>query len=69
MLDRPTKSVVQRSHMKRTERIQFRVSEIEKEMAERLANARGIPLADYLRRLLSLEVDKHISLKDASHGN
>jgi len=45
--------------MKRKERIQFRVSEIEKAMAERLAENKGIPLADLLRRLISLEVDKH----------
>jgi hypothetical protein len=55
--------------MKRSEKIQFRVSDIEKEMAERLANARGIPLSDLMRRLISLEVDKHILLKDGSHDN
>jgi hypothetical protein len=55
--------------MKRTDRIQFRVSEIEKEMAERLAEVRGIPLADLIRRLLSLEVDKHISKADAARTN
>jgi hypothetical protein len=53
----------------RKNRIQFRVSEIEKEMAERLARARGIPLADLMRRLISLEVDKHQALKDAAHDN
>lgn len=53
----------------RNERIQFRVSEIEKEMAEGLAKARGIPLADLMRRLISLEVDKYLALQGAAHDN
>lgn len=55
--------------MKRDKTIQFRVTEIEKEMADRLAEVRGIPLADLLRRFISLEVDKHISLADAARNN
>ena len=55
--------------MKRQDRIQFRVSEIEKEMALRLAQARGLPLADLLRRLISLEVDKYQIMADSAKGN
>jgi hypothetical protein len=55
--------------VKRQDRIQFRVSEIEKEMALRLAQARGLPLADLLRRLISLEVDKYQIMADSAKGN
>lgn len=58
-----------RERMKRTERIQFRVTPIEKEMIERLAEYRGIPLADLIRRFISLEVDKHLALTGNRHEN
>ena len=58
-----------KQRMKRSERIQLRVSPIEKEMAERLAEYKGIPLADLIRRFISLEVDKHLALTGNRHEN
>jgi hypothetical protein len=38
-------------------------------MAERLAEYKGIPLADLIRRFISLEVDKHLALTGNRHEN
>ena len=44
--------------VKRTERIQFRISKREKEIIERYAAKKGLNVADFIRRVLSNEIDK-----------
>jgi hypothetical protein len=55
--------------MKREKYLMVKVSDEEKEAAENLAKASGRTVSNFIRRLISLEVDKHILLKDSATNN
>lgn len=49
--------------------LKIRVTETDLEMLRRLSDGDGRTMSGYIRRLISLEVDKKQLLKDASYGN
>lgn len=47
----------------------FEMTEIEYDMANQLAKSCNLALSDFIKRLISLEADKKIQLKDSAHEN